>query len=213
MDQRPRTPRIWFFWALALLLAAVVTYLGCLVTVAMGVGFALFALAAALMVAGVSVAVGAVAAGLRVGDRSQQRVLVWSLWSLAFLLAAVVILLGLYGIFATPACRAGCVPSIAYGGLTLLLVPLLGVASILAGIGSGVAGVYSAAKAGRWGWCAALLAYLLGSGLSAVLVQILVGQRVLSIDSPVVVLFVSPLLTPVVAVIYSLSQRQQRAPA
>jgi hypothetical protein len=213
MDQRPRTARIWFFWALALLLAAVVTYLGCLVTAATGVGFALFALAAALMVTGVSVAVVAIAAGLRVGDRSQQRVLVWSLWSLALLLAAGLILLGLYGIFATPACRAECVPSIAYGGLTLVLVSLLGVASVLAGIGSGVAGVYSAAKAGRWGWFAALLAYLLGSGLSAVLVQVLVGQRVLSIDSPVVVLFVSPLLTPVVTVIYSLSTREQRAPA
>lgn len=213
MDQRPRTARIWFFWALALLLAAVVTYLGCLVTAATGVGVALFALSAAVLVAGVSVAVGAVAARLRVGDRSRQRALVWSLWSLAFLLAAGVITLGLFGIFATSACRAGCVPSIAYGALILLLFSVLVVASVLAGMGSGVAGVYSAAKAGRWGWFAALLAYLLGSGLSAVLVQVLVGQRVLSIDSPVVVLFVSPLLTPVVTMIYSLSQREQRAPA
>ena len=213
MDQRPRTARIPSFWSLALLLAAVVTYLGCLVTAATGVGFALFALAAALLVAGVSVAVRAAAAGLRVGDRSQQRVLLWSLWSLAFLLAAGLILLGLYGIFATPACRAECVPSIAYGGLTLLLVPLLGVASVLAGIGSGVAGVYSAAKAGKRGWFVAILSCLLGSLISAVIVQFLVAQRFLSVDSPVVVLFVSPLLIPVVTLIYSLSGREQRTPA
>jgi hypothetical protein len=141
----------------------------------------------------------------------QRRALVWSLWSLACLLAAAVILLGSYGIVATPACRAGCAPSIAYALLTLLLVPVLGVASVLAGSAAGVAGVYSAARAGRRGWFVALLAYLLGSMLSAVVVYVLVGQLVLSVDSPVVVLFVSPLLTPVVTVLYSLSGRERPA--
>jgi hypothetical protein len=38
------------------------------------------------------------------------------------------------------------------------------------------------------------------------------GQHVLSVDSPPVVeLFVSPLLTPIVTVIYSLSRREQCA--
>lgn len=138
--------------------------------------------------------------------------LVWSLWSLAFLLAATVILLGTYGIVATHACRAGCAPSIAYTDLTLLVAPLLAVASVIAGIGAAVVGLLSAATSGRWNWFAALIAYLLGSWLSAVLVNVLVAQRILSVDSPGMALFVSPLLTPVVTVIYSRSRRAQYAP-
>ena len=141
-------------------------------------------------------------------ERSQRTTLVWSLWSLALLLAAVVILLGSYGLFATPACRAGCVPSIAIAGITLLLIALLGPASVVAGIGAGVAGVFSAARSGKRGWFVAILSYLLGSLIRAVILQLLVAQRFLSVDSPVVVLFVSPLLTPVVTLIYSLSGRE-----
>jgi hypothetical protein len=211
VDQRQRTLRSRSRWSWSLLLGALVAYLGCILTVATGSGLALFCLAAALAVAGVSVAVGAVVAGSRVAQRSQQAVLIWSLWSLAFLLASGLILLGSYGILATPACRAGCAPSITYAGLTLLLTPLLGAASVIAGIGAGVASVSSAATSGKRGWFVALLAYLLGSGLSAVLVYVLVGQRVLSVDSPVVVLFVSPLLVLVVTLLYSLSGRVQRA--
>jgi hypothetical protein len=207
VEQSQRTVRLRSFWSLALLLAALVAYLGSLVTVSTGYGLALFSLAAALVVAGVSVAVGAVVAGSRVVNRSQQTVLVWSLWSLALLLAAVVILVGSYGILATPDCRQECAPSIAYAGFTLLLTPLLGVASVLAGVGAGVAGVFSAATSGKLRWLAAMFAYLIGSVISAVLVYRLVGQHVLSVDSPVVVLFVSPLLTPVVTLIYSLSGR------
>jgi len=213
MAQHLHMVRIRSVWSLTLLLAALAAYLGCIVTVATGAGFTLFALTAPLMVAGTGVAVGAVVAASRVIDRSQRRALVWSLWSLALLLAALLILVGSDGIKATPACQAGCAPSIAYAGLTLLLVLLLGVASVIAGVGAGVAGLLSAAKSGRWIWFAGLLAYLLGSWLSAVLVQVLVVQRVLSVDSPVVVLFVSPLFTSVVTGIYSLSRRQQRAPA
>jgi hypothetical protein len=95
VEQSQPTVRLRSLWSLALLLAALVAYLGSLVTVSTGYGLALFSLAAALVVAGVSVAVGAVVAGSRVVNRSQQTVLVWSLWSLwslALLLAAVVIL-------------------------------------------------------------------------------------------------------------------------
>jgi hypothetical protein len=216
MDQHMHTVRIRSAWSLTLLVAALGAYLGCIVTVMTGAGFLLFALTAPLMVAGASVAVGAVVAvvaGSRVIDRSQQRVLGWSLCSLALLLVALLILGGSLGILATPACRAGCAPSIAYAGLTLLLVPLLGVASVITGIGAGVAGLLSSATSGRWSWFTIMLAYLIGSWLSAVLVNVLVGQRVLSVDSPIVVLFVSPLLTPVVTGIYSLSRRERRAPA
>ncbi len=138
-------------------------------------------------------------------EQSQRTVRLRSFWSLALLLAAVVILVGSYGILATPDCRQGCAPSIAYAGFTLLLTPLLGVASVLAGVGAGVAGVFSAATSGKLRWLAAMFAYLIGSVISAVLVYRLVGQHVLSVESPVVVLFVSPLLTPVVTLIYSLS--------
>ena len=210
MDQRQRTTRIRSRWSYTLLLGALLAYGGCIVTVATGAGFALFCLSAAVVVAGVIVAVRAVAAGSRVVERHQQTVLLWSLWSLAFLSTAVLILLGSYGIFATPACRVGCPPSIAYAGLVLLLTSLLGAASVIAGIGAGVAGVSSAAVSGKWGWFTAVLAYLLGSWLSAVLVYVLVGRRVISVDSPSVVVFVSPLLTPVLTLLYSLSGREQR---
>ena len=54
MEQSQRTVRLRSFWSLALLLAALVAYLGSLVTVSTGYGLALFSLAAALVVAGVS---------------------------------------------------------------------------------------------------------------------------------------------------------------
>lgn len=41
MDYRPHTVRIWTIWSLVLLLAALVAYLGCIVVVATGEGFAM----------------------------------------------------------------------------------------------------------------------------------------------------------------------------
>jgi hypothetical protein len=216
MNQRQGGSRNYLFLSLTLLAAAVVAYIGCIVTVATGTGFLLFLLTIALLVAGACVSVGAVATGTRIMDSidtGQRRVLIWSLWSLAFLLTSLVILLGTYGILATPACRAQCTPSIAYAFLGLFFVPLLGLLSIIPGMVAGVAGLVSAATSGRWGWFAALIAYLVGSWLSAVLVNVLVGRRVLSVDSPVVVLFISPLQTPVLTVLYSLSGRERSAPA
>jgi hypothetical protein len=211
MVQRTRSVRLRVIWSAALLLAALLVYLGSLVIAASGFALALFVLAATCMLTGITLAMVAVVAGTRVANRSQHVTLLWSLWSLALLLATGLVVLGADGLLATPACRVGCIHSIATAELALLLTALLGGAGILAGIGAGVAGVISAAKSRNWTWAVGLLAYLLGSLLGAALIELLVLQHVLAVDSPVVVLFVSPLLLPVLSLLYSLTGRQRHA--
>ena len=70
--------------------------------------------------------------------------------------------------------------------------------SVLSGaVVVGVSSAAKSAKSGKSGWIVAMLSYLVGSVISAIVVYLLDRQRFLSVNSPFFVVFTSPLLTPV----------------
>jgi hypothetical protein len=190
-------------WSLVALLAALIAYLGSLALT--GFAITLFFLAVTLVLIGVGLVAGAGVTGIRVGDRNRQPVLEWSLWSLALLVSAVIILLGTYGFVIAPACRAGCLDLTRQAGIIVVLIIVLGATGILFAFGAGIAGVVSSARAGETGWCVAMLTYQIGSVLGAIFGYAHFGQRFVPRDTLDVLLLLLPLLTPIVTLIYSLT--------
>jgi hypothetical protein len=177
--------------------------------------FAILCVVASALTAGAAV----VAQSRALQDQGKRRVLLWSSWFLAFALATLVISLGFAPLFASPGCQGpagGDYCAFVIGFPLLFTWAVLGIPTLIAYGGAVIVGLSTAARFKQRGWFVAILLYLIASIVSVVVaVRVLVP---LVPDDPnlavlpqviVVVLSVSPVLVPVLTLVYSLAGRSR----
>jgi hypothetical protein len=201
-------------WSLALVVAAVIAFLGAIPT-ASTFNPGLFLLAAALLIASVMASLRAIAAGSGIPAGGKRAVLLSSITSLMMVFAGVVLVVGLNVVATTPTCQENadvCVFS--YGVEFFAVEAILVVVAVIAAIVAMSVALASASKAGQRGWFRSLLVYLIGSLLIAVGMFVALSQSVTSdvnLQGNLVMVALALLLAlPVLTLLYSLSSGEGR---
>jgi hypothetical protein len=239
MAMSKRAVHTWSMWSLGLLLGALIAFLVVVLTTPTPYGLHglpltsdtevdFLLLAAFLVAVSALVALGAVAAGTRGLDKRTRAVRRRSIDALICLLANVLIFVpaGLLDLgrgnkvpggecaYDSTTC-IGRPMQLGYGVFFLVFVPLL-ITYVICMIGAVAAGISRAAKSGKRGWFVAIPVYLIGSVIIAVWAIVTLAQAASqgltmepSSEVALSLLILTPFLTPVVTLLYSLVDREQ----
>ncbi|MGE5334622.1 MAG: hypothetical protein ACM3N4_07980 [Nitrososphaerota archaeon] len=168
------------------------------------------------LVASEIASIRAITAGSRITSEGKRRILVWSLNVFGSALAALIMLLGSYLIASMPYCTgrltaAGCVQNV--GLPAYFCIGAFAAAIIVGLIVAPIFALSDAARTGAWIWFASILLFLLGTwaGAGSLLVpQGVSALKTLSLEDwlPIARLAL-PLLTPIIAILYSFADRER----
>lgn len=167
------------------------------------------------LVASEIASIRAITAGTRITSDRKRRILVWSLNVFGSAVAALIILLGSYLIASMPYCTgqltaASCVQNV--GLPAYFCIGAFAAASILGLIVAPIFALSDAARTGAWVWFAGILLLPLGSWAAAGSLLVPLGMSALKTLSlqdwlPIARLAL-PLLTPIITIFYSLTDRE-----
>lgn len=156
----------------------------------------------------------AITAGSRITSDRKRQILIWSLIFVMSALAALMMVRGSYLIAVTPYCTDplsanNCVFS--FGFPAYFCIGAFAVVSILGLFVAPILALADAASTRKWLWFVGILIILLGSWATAGLILVPLGTNALKVFSSgdwlLLLRVFAPLLTPIIAMLYSLTSR------
>jgi len=216
MRATKRTVIIRSLWAFIFLLIALAPYIAVIAGSQDAAFFSAFVTPLFLAASEVAL-IRAILAGSRVTDMRKRQILAWSLVFVISALALLILLLGSYLVSSTPYCTSALTAKRCAQTLGLPAYFSMGafvVVSVLAVLVAPIIALSNAARTGRWLWFLVILLVLPGSLAAAGSVLVPSGVNVVKIftsrDWLSFLRIASPLLLPIIAMLYSLTDREQR---
>ena len=215
MRSTKRTVIIRSLWAVVFLAVALAPYAAVFLGSQEATFLSVF-MTPLFLVASEIASIRAITAGIHITSERKRRILVWSLNVFGSALAALIILLGAYLIASMSYCTgqltaAGCVQNV--GLPAYFCIGAFAAASILGLIVAPIFALSDAARSHAWIWFAGILLFLLGSWAAAGSLLIPLGMSALKTLSlkdwlPIARLAL-PLLTPIITILYSRTDRER----
>lgn len=216
MRATKRTATIRSLWAIIFLLIALAPYIAVIAGSQDAAFFSAFVTPLFLAASEVAV-IRAILAGSHITDMRKRQILAWSLVFVISALALLILLLGSYLVSSTPYCTSALTAKRCAQSLGLPAYFSMGafvIVSVLAVLVAPITALSNAAGTGRWLWFLVILFLLLGSLAAAGSVLVPSGANVVKVftsrDWLSILRIASPLLLPIIALLYSLTDREQR---
>jgi hypothetical protein len=215
MRATKRTVIIRSLWAFIFLLIALAPYAAVIYRTQEAAFVGVF-VTPVFLVASEIAGIRALTAASRITATGKRRVLVWSLIFVASALAALIMLRGSYLIASTPYCTDpatadGCVQNV--GLPAYFCIGAFAACSVLGLIAAPILALADAARTGAWLWFVSILIVLLGLWAVAGLALVPLGANALKVftssDWLLLLRVFPPLLTPFIAILYSLIGRER----